>query len=409
MKRPLYLNKYLFDWETLDVVLGGKSALDAKSFVGPLHEEAQIEEFLSAYGYNQSDPILKAETFGTFQEAVQFIKRYFLNEGNPGGLKLEIPAALLKITEVKDLFQMATPSLKDYSYEQALWAQIILKVMHTILHADKDLRYNYYAQIQQQVFDRFYRYLSRDNENNLFLCKKGEEEKISLKDFETKSTKSRDSIIIKLLHKAENVAEEVFDRIGVRFVTHSKLDCLRVIKFLYQKNVIVIHNIKPSRSRNSLIDIEHFKHQHHNVLRMALRNELTEERFQQALNREIKATGVEGDDNTHSLSSYQSIQFTGRQLIRYKNPFAEEFNELRKMARKTDKEDPLAKKILSMDHSLISRSIRFFYPFEVQIVDVESHQNNVKGEASHQDYKKSQLSSAQQRLFAPLLEFKAKS
>ena len=29
MSKPEYLNKYKFDWEMLDVVIGGKSALDA--------------------------------------------------------------------------------------------------------------------------------------------------------------------------------------------------------------------------------------------------------------------------------------------------------------------------------------------------------------------------------------------
>ena len=29
--------------------------------------------------------------------------------------------------------------------------------MHTILHADKDLRSNYFSVIQQQIFDRFFR------------------------------------------------------------------------------------------------------------------------------------------------------------------------------------------------------------------------------------------------------------
>lgn len=406
MKRPQYLNKYLFDWDLLEVVLGGKSALDSKSFVAPLSSDDQIEDFLNAYGYNQHDPVLKAETFGTFQEALQFIKKYFLKEGNPQGLDLTIPPSLYAIVEVKDLFKMATWANKENTYEECLWAQVILKVMHTILHADKDLRYNYFSTIQQQIFDRFYKFVSRDEGNNLFLSSVDNKDKIQLHDFETKSKKHRESIIIKMLHKVENVAEELFDRIGVRFVTHTKLDCLRVVKFLYQNNVIVVHNIKPSRSRNNLINMEEFKHSHHATLRMALRNDINEERFQQALNREIVST-LEEDDNEHSLDSYRSIQFTGRHLIKYKNPFHDHFLGLRKMAKDADKDDPLAKKVLSMDHSLIAGSLRFFYPFEVQIVDIESHKNNLEGEASHADYKKSQLDSAMKRLFKPIIDYKS--
>lgn len=403
MKRPEYLNKYLFDWEIIDLVVGGKSSLDSKSFVAPLASDDQIVHFLEAYGFSQDDPVLKAETFGTFQEALQFIKRYFLIEGNSKGLELEIPPILYTLTEVKQLFQIATMANKEYSFEECLWAQVVLKVMHTILHTDKDLRSNYFNQVQTQIFDRFYKYLSRDSEGNLHLGSENDIDRIPLKDFETKAKKSRDSIIIKLLHKAENVAEELFDRIGVRFITESKIDCLRVVKFLYHKNVIVVHNIKPSRSRNSLINIGEFKKHHHNTIRMALRNELSEDRFQQALNRDVKPVET-NEENLHSSKNYQAIQFTGRQLIRYKSPFLRDFTNLRKIAKNEDSD--LAKKILEIDYSTLTRDVRFFYPFEVQITDLESHKNNMEGEANHEDYKKSQQRSAMLRLFQPLIDYK---
>ena len=151
------------------------------------------------------------------QESLQFIRRYFLRDGNEEGIDLAIPQSVGSITDITQLFHIATWADRNYSYEECLWAQIVLKVMHTILHADKDLRYNYFAQIQQQVFDRFYKYLSRDKENKLYLGAQSDKERVLLADFETKAKKGRDSIIIKLLHKEGNVAEELFDRIGVRF------------------------------------------------------------------------------------------------------------------------------------------------------------------------------------------------
>ncbi|MCY4644492.1 MAG: TIGR04552 family protein [Bacteriovoracales bacterium] len=409
MKRPEYVSRYLFDWDLLEVALEGKSSFDLKSFVGTLNNSEQIQPFLEAYGFNQSDPILKAEIFGTFQEAIQFIKRYFLKEGNEEGLDFSIPRSFSSLTDVADLFGMAIGVGGNDTYEEGLWAQIILKVMHTILHVDKDIRYNYFSQIQQQIFDRFYKYISRDGDGALYLGDQSSVEKIKLADFETKSKKARDSTIIKLLHKEENVTEEVFDRIGVRFVTLSKLDCLRVIRFLYQNNVIIVHNIKPSRSRNSLIDLDFFKREHYHILRMALRNDLSEERFHQALNREIKEPEKEDkENNVHSRSSYKSIQFTGRHLIRYSNPFANEFMKLRSETKETlqEGENPLAQKIMNLDHTLITKEVRFFYPFEIQIVDKETQKNNLEGEAAHQEYKKGQLKSAMLRLFGSLIEYK---
>ena len=405
MNRPEYLDKYTFDWGLFDVVVGGKSALDSKFLISQIYNVEQVTSFLKGYGLDPNDPVAQAELFGNFQEAMQFIKRYFLKEGNPDGLDLKVPNSLYMVTDVKDLLLMATGN-SDHSMEERLWAEAVLKVMHTIVHVDKDLRSNYFSVIQTQIFDRFYKFLHRGKDNNLFL--KDENVKIPLTEFETKAKKSRDSVIIKLLHKAENVAEELFDRVGVRFVTKSKFDCLRVVKFLIENSIVIPHNIKPSRSVNTIIDISKFRNKYSGLIKMAIRNELSEERFFAAVNRELTESGFDSNDserNLHSSKGYRSIQFTSRQLIRYKNPFLKDFMEIRKAA-KNEGDTILAKKVLSLDMSLIARDVRFFYPYEVQIVDEESHKINTEGEASHQEYKKSQVISAMKRVFGELLTLK---
>ena len=106
---------------------------------------------------------------------------------------------------------------------------------------------------------------------------------------------------------------------------------------------------------------------------MALRNDISEDRFLQALNREVKAPEIERSGNIHSSEFYRSIQFTGRHLIKYRNPFADEFIKLRHRAKKImdEHDDPLAKQIMGIKHSQATQNIRFFYPFEVQIIDQE--------------------------------------
>lgn len=409
MERPSYLSKYLFDWESLEVVIGGRSALDSKYFIGPMTDSEMVQNFLAGYGLGANDPVAQAELFGNFQEAIQFIRRYFLAEGSGEGLDIKIPNSIIMITDISDLFLTATGNKEGTNHEETLWAEIVLKVMHTILHVDKDLRSNYFSEIQTQIFDRFYKYLQRSGED-LFFAKSDNADKLSkvpLVEFETKSKKTRDSVIIKLLHKAENVAEELFDRVGVRIVTESRFDTLRVIKFLIENYVIIPHNVKPSRSLNSLIDLKNFKEKHSNLIKFALRNGLSEEKFIEAMEREVleSSFGAEAEDrNSHSLTGYSAIQFTCRHLIKYKNPFLQDFIEVRKEA-KRQREGDLAKKILSMDYSLIARDVRFFYPYEVQIVDKEAHKINSEGEASHVEYKKSQINAAMTRLFGPLLEY----
>jgi len=406
--RPDFLSQYSFNWETFDIVCSGKSSLDATNYLTDISDKDQVAKFLYGYGFDINDPVENAELFGIFQEALQFIKRYFLIEGNPDGLNLKLPNFLYTMTSISELFLAATGhSSSNIKAEESLWAGVVLKVMHTILHTDKDLRYGYFSTIQQQIFDRFYKFIHRDEQNRLFLRNDQEGVNIPLYDFQTKAKKTRDSIIIKLLHKQENVAEELFDRIGVRFITYNKLDALRVIKFLHVNYVIMINNIKPSRSQNSLVNLQELRKKIRSLYKDTLRKKADEEFFYRTLNQIIDDSPPYDltHTNRHTSEEYRAIHFTGRQLIKYRNPFMSSFNEVRKLALK-DKGNPLTQALLNLDTSPISRDVRFFYPFEVQLTDYESHLKNTMGEASHLEYKKSQLRSAMKRIFKPILELK---
>lgn len=414
MERPTYLSKYLFDWGVIDVIVNGDSPLDTKHFITPIHDTKQAEQFLRGYGFDPHDPVSKAELFGNFQEALSFIKKYFLKEGDAEGLDLKVPQSIYLITDIIELLMMTNYSGKEEKeLEEKLWSDIILKVMHTILHVDKDLRTNYFNIIQTQVFDRFYKVLYRDPEDKLFLGKEKDQNKIALIDFETKSKKTRDSVIIKLLHKPENVAEELFDRIGVRFVTEKRSDTLKVVKYLVDNNVVVPHNIKPSRSINNLYDIDKLRSKHKDLVKVAIREQMNESDFQEHFDQIFRecefVEDLRNKVNPHSLGGYRSIQFTARQLIKYTNPFQQQFNKLKSFARTEDPDSPLTQKILNMDVSLIARDIRFFYPFEIQVMDRDLFKINTEGAASHQDYKRAQKFSARARVFKSIMEFKGLS
>ena len=411
MKRPNYLSKYGFDWELLKVSVGGKSSIDSDIFLGNFQDREGVHKFLSLYGFDQLDPVLKAELFGNFQESLQFIRRYFLKENNENGLDIQVPEILHKLTDVSDLFLLATGNFPECTREQTLWASIVVKVMHTILHVDNDLRNKYFNVIQQQIFDKFYKFMRRDEDNRLYLGVVGDEEQVPLYEFETKAKKSRESMIIKLLHKVENVAEELFDRIGLRFVTYKRVDTLRVVHFLAKQHLVVPQNIKPSRSVNSLVDLARFEKKYNSLVEAALKNNYSEENFEKLLEQEIKSCRPKEKSNLKNLftsSKYGALQFTCRQLIIYKNPLLEKIKEIRNMAFEeveTGKaQSNLSQKVLALDSTLISGNIRFFYPFEVQIVDLEMNEINTQGMASHKEYKMAQQKSAMLRLFKPLLQ-----
>jgi uncharacterized protein (TIGR04562 family) len=404
------IDPYVFSWEIFDVFVGGQSPIDVYSFMGQLNTEEDIVSFLNGYGYDMDNPVQLAELFGIYQEAIQFIRRFMLKEGNPEGMPLELPQELVHTTDVRNLLHLAVKGREDAKFQEiALWAGIVLKVMHTFLHMDKDLRHRYFTTIQMQILDRFYKHLHRDEDNNLYL---GDPKKdldfVPLVEFQTKAKKSRESTIIKLLHKKENVAEELFDRVGVRFITKTKLDSLRVIKYLTDNYVIVAHNIKPSRCVNTLIDMDRFRPAQMELEDKLRQKKITTDEYLQKSEVLADKTLVKNavrEKNEHTLIDYRAIHFTCRQLIKYTNPFMNEFTKVRNWA-KDNKEDEVSQMILKLDTSTISRNLMFFYPFEVQIADQASYLKNTEGEASHAIYKKQQVQSAIVRLFRPIMKLR---
>ena len=82
MRRPGYIDSYKFNWETLDIMASGTSSLDAKNYLSHFKNREEAYRFLFGYGYDLYDPIENAEMFGNFQEAIQFIKNFFLSRSN---------------------------------------------------------------------------------------------------------------------------------------------------------------------------------------------------------------------------------------------------------------------------------------------------------------------------------------
>jgi uncharacterized protein (TIGR04562 family) len=405
---PLLRSKYDFRTEVLDIIIGGQSSLDSPTAFH-IQDIEEAANFLSSYGYDFENPIEKAEILGIFHEAVNFIRKHFLQPENPDGLKLEIPRRVLELSDARDLFLMASmklPGQPSDSNGQALrnWACSILKVMHTIAHIDKDLRSSYFTDIQKQIFDRFYKLIHRDHEGQLFLGDRMDDPlRVNLVAFETKPKKSRDSIILKLLHKPENVAEDIFDRVGIRFVTPTPLSALRVIKFLRDKMVVMPPNIKPSRSRNTLIQLNGFRAQLGDLLAKADRQEINEQELVTQLEFAASPPSI-NPENPHSSEFYRAIQFTCRQLIKLENPIYNDLRELKTLVRDKTPHEDIMKTVDRIDLKYVQREFRFFYPFEVQVVDRHSAEENEKGRSAHSVYKRAQVQTALNRVMRSFLD-----
>lgn len=404
--------RYDFQWEVLEIFLKGKSAIDMNlGLLGfHIHTQDDAARFLDSYGYELSNPIEKAETLGNFHESLNFIRKYFLQPENPDGIKTDIPRKILEITEPRDLLLMAAlhyPGQTGDSQGIALrdWACAILKVMHTITHADKDLRTPYFSDIQKQICDRFYKVVQRDAQGVLYLGEKPEDQlRVDLVQFETKPKKSRESILLKLLHKPENVAEELFDRVGIRFITKSRLGCLRVVKFLKDRMIVMPPNVKPSRSKNTLIDLAETR----KVIETWLPRMDSKEADEKQLIEEVDKTPFPAEtvnaDNPHSRKAYRAIQFTSRQLIKLKNPLYDDLKELKALEKVGSLPESASKVVDRIDLKHIQREVRFFYPYEVQIMDEHSARENEQGQSSHVEYKRAQIQTAMKRVLGSLMD-----
>lgn len=329
----------LFPFHTLRSVIAGTSAIDVPHLNVRSRQEA--EGFLSAYGYDLDDPHDVAEMAALRSEAVAFLDR-MLEAGDA------IPDTVRDEQDVLRLIRIASdPGHKN---QRAVCA--LLRVMHTLAHSSSWFADRFHDSIQRQVLARIEPFL-REEAGQKYLAD------VPLVHFEMRARKERWSLALKLLHKAENVAADVFDYVGLRFVTRDRLDALLVVRALRTNNMIMFANVKPSRSRNTLMDLD----------RLETWFAANPEPDLEALRREVQTWAPPAGDperNRYSDAAYRSLQFTCRQRIHV-----------------TDS---------------TGRPLRFFFPFEVQILDEESYRISREGFASHDEYKRRQVADARRRV-----------
>lgn len=365
-------------WETLEAVVYGVSSIDLTSI--PLHSREDAARFLLSYGYDFAQPADRAEVAALFKEAAQFINERFLKnspqweeKGEPASPAAAVPRMLAQSSDPLDLMVMA--SRQD---QEGYWACAILKVMHTLSHIENGPYYRQFLEARQQILSLFERTLSKDEAGYYTLPGLYNAPGLSLYGFEAKSQKTRESTLVKLLCKKGNVAENVTDWVGVRFITHTSADAVRVLRTLLDRQVIVFPNIIPSRSRNTLLDLGGFRAQY-DALQAAIERGEQDLEEMDALFRQF---GSNGDDdgergsfkshNPASSDEYRSLQITCRHLIRIRS-------------------------------GSDAAETRFFIPYEIQILDRASYFESRHGASAHQIYKQKQIATARRRVLGPLL------
>jgi uncharacterized protein (TIGR04562 family) len=395
------LKVWSFNWGIMDVLIGGKSSIDLQELKVRSWQDAT--EFLRYYGYDPDVPADAQKIHMVICEAWNFIEQYLMPfEWSRGK---QPPSHLLYTHDARDIILAASDLRPEVATTQA-WACAVLRVMHTIAHIDGVTKYADIEAARTQVMNRFLKFVFRDQDGKLRFGDR--QTSVVLDRIEWKLRKSRESIILKLLHKKANVAETIYDLLGIRVITKKLADVMVVVKFLRDFHIVTFPNCNPSRARNSLIDVESFKHNVDMLREMLEDGRIKPQEFTNILQGLTKPLAVVNSAaNPHTAKGYRAVQLTCRQLIRYPNPALRWQEKLRRyLGEKTISEQAqqICTEILQLAATEPQdEQLEGFFPFELQVMDEASAAQNAMGEASHDRYKQSQVKAARRRVLNRVL------
>jgi uncharacterized protein (TIGR04562 family) len=350
-----------FDVYAIESMIGGLSALDIPHISIQTKDEG--EEFLRAYGYDAQNGEDLQRLWSYHRKAVTYIESELLKPGEQIPAKLSDPSELGDIT---NLLIIASTRSNDLQR----WACAINKVMHTFVHLENDLFAQYSNEIQDQILKPILSHIHEDPVIGTTLGPALGPRSIVLKKFESKTFKTNTSSITKLLAKSELVAFGLLDKVGVRIVTKQLFDVFRVLKYFLENNIVSFpHNIA-EQCNNTLYPLNLFME---TMESLSQNQEYTSDEIDQKLFQRLEAAGERAvyrqKQNNFSSQEYRFVKFITRRLVR-----------------------------LQIETGGEPHRMSFFYPYEVQIVDYETHLKNMSGPASHERYKERQIRRARARI-----------
>lgn len=386
------------------VALEGQSFLDVPKLSVSSKADAKI--FLNSYGYDIEDPSTREDLWRLYFQSLSFLREQLL-EGNEKvpeefltrGAQTDILKLLVDASHAAGLTHTKMSAQEKQQKIKGRWACALLRVMHIISHLDNDVRLENFNFARQQIFERFDKHVSYAGGRR---WKFGTgSQAITLVRYIKKERKDRNSILIKLLSKPNNVVEEVFDRLGLRFVTENRFDCYRLIQRMVDLGCVSAPNLHPGRAVNSLIPFEVLSQVVESTkkdLASGLISLKTAKKKIQKLE-EDGIVPVAALRNPFSSRWYRAIQFTCRQLIVAPDPTFRFWAEIQKELAPLKGAQAALKKIPIS----VREKRTFYYPFEIQVMDIESYVESIGGRSRHREYKSKQRLMARNRVLRDLV------
>jgi uncharacterized protein (TIGR04562 family) len=259
--------------------------------------------------------------------------------------------------------------------------------MHVYVHLRYDLFGAFRNEIQTQILNPLQNAIVADDISGSFvLGANAPHGDVQLHKFEIKPFKTTASSVIKLLARPERVALTLLDKLGVRIITKSVYDSFRAVRFLVENHLVSYPHIIPDQSNNTLYPINLFMEVMEELKVRERENLDCSRSFVQALLEERLKSAQERAQylekaNQFSGPEYKFVKFINRKLV-----------------------------TVAVGAGTDERAFRFFYPYEIQVMDQETYSRNLSGPMAHDEYKARQRRRARQRVLGVLPEEgKAKS
>lgn len=395
-----YRNPWDMSWQEFDLVLGQTPLVQALNL--QVHSRERATELLRHAGMDLSDAHQRQSSERLLGEGMHFLRHSLMTDEERE--VLPVPIHLQESDDIRDYLLTASDLHPRRQYDR-LWCCALLKVIHAIANLEFSGKLESLSQARSQIFQRVRRHICEESQSLYFLHPRGE--KILLTTVDWKEEKTRKSLIMKLIHKQENLVDDVHDYMGVRFVVQEMQSIALLLDALILTDIVIPHQVIAPRSRNTLCDFSRGRDLLRLVKDLSNYGKLSVQESQQVRDRVNwsyrNSSPLDGRNNRFSAQQFRSIQLTVRHLVKLENPA---HAALMALSNQLENYQNVQRRDHWLEKVVPQHNIRYF-PLELQIFDQESYAESRFGSASHQNYKASQLKAARKRILGPLLKYRS--
>jgi uncharacterized protein (TIGR04552 family) len=317
------------DMEVLRLIAQGGSVIDWKRLHFTAREE--VDRFLRVNLLDTHDKTDVRRMYAILRQAVEYLRKTF---------RYKVAAPVAEPSEIQDLFLLASGVVEPKRFRRI--ACVVLKVMHTVHHIEaRELLFR--TRISEVELSQMVDHRVREAVKQLA-------QDLPIVAFEGNS-KTRESIITKLIAKREHLAAQVYDRHRYRVVVRDQASLVMTVLAL-SDSLFPFNYVIPGQSQNSLLSLE----------------DVTANAPALRAGPEADEGTLQHDKNEFSGRSYRVLNFVVDLPVRI---------DATSLASRHERDEDLGRIV--------------FAPVELQVVDELTAQKNEAGENSHARYKKRQL------------------